>query len=96
MNNQEENLEVDDSEEYEDWQFDYTNDTADNFLNEYLIPELISFDFNNEDENYISGVASFCLFTGLIEILTEHGWSESELVQVVKDFSNQAAFSTIH
>lgn len=90
-----EDLELD-NVEYEDWEFEHTNNVVDQFLNEYLVPDLEKFDFQNNDENYIPGVACFTLFTMLIDILTQNGWTPEELKSTVDDFSNQSSFEVIH
>lgn len=79
--------EVDDSH-YEDWEFDYTSNVVDEFLETETLPKLMAFDYQNSDENYIPGVASFTLYTKLIELLIENGWSVEELKQAIDDFGN--------
>lgn len=87
--NNEVNLEVDETH-YEDWEFDYTNNMVEEFLTEDIIPKLESFDFGNKDENYVPGVASFTLYTRLIELLIENGWTTEELKEAIDDFGNIA------
>lgn len=90
MKDQHENITNTDVDEslYEDWEFDYTNNMVEEFLEEKIIPELDRFDFENKDENYVPGVASFTLFTRMIETLIETGWSKEELKQAIDDFGN--------
>lgn len=88
-------VEVDDYE-YEDWEFEYTNNLVDEFLEGTVIPLMENFDFAKDDENYIPGVASFTLFTRLVEILTDNGWDVEHLKHTVEEFSNQSNFETKH
>lgn len=92
--NNEINTEVDESH-YEDWEFDYTNNVVEEFLNDKILPALESFDFENNDENYVPGVASFTLFTRIIELLVENGWTADELKQTIEDFGT-IAVGTLH
>lgn len=88
-------LEVDDYQ-YEDWEFEYTNNLVEEFLEETVIPLMENFDFAKDDENYIPGVASFTLFTRLVEMLTENGWNVEQLKNTVEEFGNQSNFETKH
>lgn len=88
--------EVDEGREFEDWEFDYTNHVVDEFLEETIIPLMDHFDFANSDENYVPGVASFTLFTRLIETLSLNGWTVDELKQAVEDFSAMAGAEVLH
>jgi hypothetical protein len=72
---------------YEDWEFDYTSNIVDEFLEDDVLPKLQSFDFDNRDENYVQGMASFTLFTRLIEILVDSGWEIEDLKKAVDDFA---------
>lgn len=80
-------VEVDESH-YEDWEFDYTNNIVEEFLSTEIVPVLEKFDFQNKDENYVPGVASFTLYTRLIELLVENGWTSEELKEAINDFGN--------
>lgn len=84
------NTEIISAEEthYEDWEFDYTNSMVEEFLEQDIIPKLETFDFNNPDENYVPGVACFTLYTRMIEILSENGWTQDELKNAIDDFGN--------
>lgn len=88
-------LEVDDYE-YEDWEFDYTNNLVEEFLESTVMPLMENFDFPTDDENYIPGVASFTLFTRLVSILSENGWDAEQLKNTVDEFCNESNFETKH
>lgn len=85
-------VEVDESH-YEDWEFDYTNNMVEEFLENEIMPALEKFDFSNRDENYVPGVASFTLYTRLIELLVDNGWTTDELKEAIDDFGNIATGS---
>jgi hypothetical protein len=96
MKNQENDItsEVDEAG-YEDWEFDYTNNIVEEFLEDDILPRVEKFDFENEDENYVPGVACFTLYTRMIEILIDNGWTQEELKNAVDEFG-QVLTSTIH
>jgi uncharacterized UBP type Zn finger protein len=73
---------------YEDWEFDYTHHIAEEFLDDDILPKLEKFDFENNDENYVPGMACFTLYTRMIEILVDNGWSPEELKKAIDDFGN--------
>lgn len=84
-----ENNEIDvDEHQHEEWEFDYTSNMVEEFLEDNILPTLEKFDFYNKDENYVSGMACFTLYTRLIEILVDNGWSEEDLKKAVDDFGN--------
>lgn len=88
--------EIDSEDSYEDWEFDYTNNAVHEFLEETILPAIENFDFNHNDENYVPGVASFTLFTRMINILLENGWTADELKNAVDEFSNMSYFESLH
>lgn len=92
--NNEVELEVGDNH-YEDWEFDYTNNMVEEFLDNEIMPSLEKFDFENRDENYVPGVASFTLYTRLIELLIENGWTPDDLKEAINDFGS-IAIGTVH
>lgn len=81
---------------YEDWEFDYTNNVVEEFLGNEVLPKLEKFDFENSDENYVPGVASFTLYTVLIEWLIQNGWNHEELKQAIDDFGSESLGNTLH
>lgn len=87
---------LDTEESYEDWEFDYTNEVVQEFLEGTIIPMIETFDFEQNDENYIPGVASFTLFTRIINILLENGWTTEELKHTVDEFCVLGQADNIH
>ena len=81
----------------EDWQIDKSNELASEFLNNDIIPQIDEFEFENEDEHYVPGVASFMLYIKLIEHLSKNGWTLDELKQAVDEFSLEHGYNnTLH
>ena len=95
MNHDANEIVSEDETPYEDWEFDYTNNMVEEFLEEDILPKVEKFDFENKDENYVPGVACFTLYTRMIEVLSENGWTTEELKKAVDDFGN-AVFGPIH
>lgn len=84
-----------DEHNYEEWEFDYTSNIVEAFLEDDVLPKLEKFDFENDDENYVHGMACFTLYTRLIEILVESGWTKDDLKKAVDEFGD-FAIGTIH
>jgi len=68
---------------YEDWQYEYSLTKAENFLENFLEPELDEFDFESIDKNYVEGVATFLMFSRLISVLGEMGYTAEELKEQI-------------
>jgi hypothetical protein len=76
---------------------DASNEAATEFLEEIILPLLDQFESENDNENYVSGVASFMLYANLIEHLTESGWSTEELKKAIDEFSTESITNrTLH
>jgi hypothetical protein len=84
-----------DEHNYEEWEFDYTSNIVEAFLEDDVLPKLEAFDFENNDENYVQGMACFTLYTRLIEILIESGWTKDDLKKAIDDFGD-FAIGTVH
>lgn len=86
---QAENLTLDDdlegASEHEDWEFEYTQNIAEEFLDQELMPALDYFDYHNPDENYVNGMATFSLFIKLAIKLNEEGYSVEDLKTALDD-----------
>ena len=81
----------------EDWQIDKSNELATEFLDKEVIPLIDDFEFENDDEHYVPGVASFMLYIKLIEHLSTNGWTLDELKQAVDEFSLEHGYNnTLH
>lgn len=80
----------------EDWQIDKSNELASEFLENDIIPMMDEFEFENSDEHYVPGVASFMLYIKLIEHLSKNGWTLDELKHAVEEFSTEEWSKTLH
>jgi hypothetical protein len=90
-------MEVDDVADcYDDEQYELSSEVAQIFVDKHLIPQLEEFDFNNPDEDYVPGMATFAMFTTLIMHLVSNGWAVSELQTAVEEASNLAVNDTVH
>lgn len=85
---QEIEIEMDDTEvdEYDDYQYEMSNHIAHSFIDEQVLPAVKEFDYNNPNEDYVPGVASFGLFYKLVESLLVDGFSPEQLKEVIDDF----------
>lgn len=83
-------------DEYDDYQYEYSNDVANDFIDDTLMPALHQFDYNNENDEYIPGIATFALFARLCIDLVNDGYAVDELKKMVEDFSQFCATDTIH
>jgi hypothetical protein len=88
-------VELDDSE-YEDWQYEFSSDIASDFVDEQLIPALDQFDYDNSDRDYIPGIASYVLFTRMVESLTEQGFDGEELKRLIDEIQDLSQFRIVH
>jgi len=81
------NTEIPEDDEYEDWQWEYSGEKAVDFVDNILLEELDAFENDEEDEDYISGIATWGLFQSLIPRLIEMGHSEEDLINEIKTYS---------
>jgi hypothetical protein len=98
MSDQESNQEntEDAVDEYDDYQHEISNEMANDFIEEEIFPLLDEFDYNNENSDYIPGIATFCLFAKLCIQLMGEGYSVEELKSVVDDFSIYCVDDVVH
>lgn len=87
---------LDDLDEFDEYQHEISTELANNFIESKLMPLLEEFDFNNSDEDYIPGIATFTLFARLaVEMLAE-GYTSAEISAIIDDFAVNIADSTLH
>lgn len=91
--NLENHNEIDD---YDDYQYEYTSEIAYKFVDEEIIPFLEEFDYNNPEEDYVPGMATFSLYAKLVEMLILEGFSQDELKSLIDQFSVEYVSDTIH
>jgi hypothetical protein len=73
----EEEDEVED--EFTEDQYEYSYEMANEYIAETLLPDLITFDLENEDEDYVPGTALFASFIQIASILLENGFTPQQL-----------------
>lgn len=83
-------------DEYDDYQYEFTSELAYTFIEEEVIPFLEEFDYNNPEEDYVPGMATFNLYTRLIEMLLLQGFTPDQLKESIDEFSVTHMSETIH
>jgi hypothetical protein len=66
------------------------------FVEYDLLPQLDDFEHHNDDDDYVTGCASFILFTKLIGNLNELGYSIEQLHEFVDQYYDMSSNDTIH
>lgn len=83
-------------DEYDDYQHEISNDLANHFVEQELLPILEDFDYRNQCGEYIPGVATFCLFAKLLIQFLNEGYTVEELKSIVDDFSELCVDGPVH
>lgn len=89
-------VELEEDEEYEIWQFEHSINLAQEFIDDILFPQIDEFEYENEDEKYVDGTLTFGLFCELVSRLGEMGYTEEELNAHIKDYLNTSIGQVIH
>jgi hypothetical protein len=89
---------IEDLEEevYEDWQYEQSGIKASEFIEDELLPQIEKFDYDNEDQDYIYGTATFGLFIELIPRLAQLGYTKEELTQQVEQYVDYINNRVLH
>lgn len=92
------NIETTDIEddEFSEEQIAMSTDMAYSFVDEEIIPILEQFDYDNEDEDYVPGVAAFAMYTRIVDVLISEGYSADDLKSVVDDFAAMQHNGLLH
>ena len=69
---------------------------ASEFLEETIIPLLEKFEFENDDPDYVPGMAIHGLFVEMIARMAEAGYTEKDLRKEIKMYMNSAMGETVH
>jgi hypothetical protein len=93
---QEFEFEDDLDDEYDESQYEFSYDLSEDFLLEEVIPTLLDFDFNNANEDYIPGVATFGLYARLIDVLLTEGFTKEQLHEIIEECQSTIIDSTVH
>ena len=85
---------VDTSEEVE--QIENSAVLACDFIYDTVLPLLDEFENNNDDPDYISGLATHGLFVALIQELADLGYTEKDLRKEIKIYMNTSVGEVVH
>ena len=69
---------------------------ASEFLEETILPMLEKFEFENDDPDYVPGMAIHGLFVEMIARMVEAGYTEKDLRKEIKMYVNSAMGATLH
>ncbi len=85
---------VDDAEEID--QIENSALMACDFIYDTVLPLLDEFENNNDDPEYIPGLATHGLFVALIQELAELGYTEKDLRKEIKIYMNSSLGEVVH
>ena len=66
------------------------------FIYDTLLPLLEEFENDNDDPDYIPGVATHGLFVALIQELADLGYTEKDLRKEIKIYMNTSVGEVVH
>ena len=69
---------------------------ASDFLEEVLLPQLDKFEFENDDPDYVPGMAIHGLFVEMVARMVEAGYTEKDLRKEIKMYVNSSMGETLH
>jgi predicted Holliday junction resolvase-like endonuclease len=75
---------------------DNSTEVAYEFVEEELIPQLEYFEYESDEDEYITGCATFVLFTRLIGKMKEIGYDVDELKQLTEQYYDMNYNDTLH
>ena len=85
---------VDTAEEVE--QIEKSALLACDFIYDTLLPLLDEFENDNDDPEYIPGIATHGLFVALIQELADLGYTEKDLRKEIKTYMNTSLGEVVH
>ena len=85
---------VDSAEEVE--QIENSALLACDFIYDTLLPLLDDFENDNDDPEYIPGIATHGLFVALIQELADLGYTEKDLRKEIKTYMNTSLGEVVH
>ena len=66
------------------------------FIYDTLLPLLDDFENDNDDPDYIPGIATHGLFVALIQELADLGYTEKDLRKEIKTYMNTSVGEIVH
>lgn len=83
-------------EVYEDWQYETSGVMASEFIEKQIMPLLHEFDFDNEDEYYIYGTATFGVLVEILPLLAQLGYNKDDIIEQVHQYYDFVDGRTLH
>ena len=84
------------SDEKEMQQIEDSAMVASDFIHDTLLPQLDEFEMDNDDREYMTGMATHGLFVELIQRMIAMGYTEKDLKKELKIYSQLPWGETIH
>jgi ribose 5-phosphate isomerase len=84
------------SDEKEMQQIEDSAMVASDFIHDVLLPQLDEFEMDNDDREYMTGMATHGLFVELIQRMIAMGYTEKDLKKELKIYSQLPWGETIH
>lgn len=69
---------------------------AGEFINDVLLPQLDEFENENDDPDYMTGMATHGLFVELIQRMAEMGYTARDLRREIKIYLTESFGETLH
>lgn len=85
-----------DTTEKELQQIEDSADVASDFIHDVLLPQLDEFELDNDDRDYMTGMATHGLFVELVQRMIAMGYTEKDLKKEIKIYSQLPWGETIH
>ena len=77
-------------------QIEDSADVASDFIHDVLLPQLDEFELDNDDREYMTGMATHGLFVELVQRMIAMGYTEKDLKKEIKIYSQLPWGETIH
>jgi len=77
-------------------QIEDSAEVASDFIHDVLLPQLDEFEMENDDREYMIGMATHGLFVELVQRMIAMGYTEKDLKKEVKIYSQLPWGETIH
>lgn len=77
-------------------QIEDSADVASDFIHDVLLPQLDEFELENDDREYMTGMATHGLFVELVQRMIAMGYTEKDLKKEIKIYSQLPWGETIH
>ena len=77
-------------------QIEDSADVASDFIHDVLLPQLDEFELENDDREYMTGMATHGLFVELVQRMIAMGYTEKDLKKEVKVYAQLPWGETIH